>query len=101
MGKIVSIVHTPADIDPKPPDRYARVPLDAAVLAAGRGIVTDKKGGSPRRQLNVMARETLDLLDAEGYRTAPGAMGEQLVITGIDIDRLPPGARSAGGGGRR
>jgi MOSC domain-containing protein YiiM len=93
IGIIVSIVHTPADIDPKPPDRYARVALNEAHLAEGRGIVTDRKGGSLRRQLNVMARETLDHLQDEGYETAPGAMGEQLIIAGIDIDRLPPGAR--------
>jgi MOSC domain-containing protein YiiM len=93
MAKIVTIVYTPAGIEPKPPDRYARVPLDEAVLAVGRGIVTDRKGSGPRRQLNVMARETLDQLQAEGYRTAPGAMGEQLVLAGIDVDRLPPGAR--------
>ena len=93
MGRIVSIAHTPAGIDPRPPDHYARVALDEAVLAVGRGIVSDRKGGNPRRQLNVMARETLGQLTAEGYRTAPGAMGEQLVIAGIAIDRLPPGAR--------
>jgi SAM-dependent methyltransferase len=32
VGKIASIVHTPAGIDPRPPDHYARVPLQAATL---------------------------------------------------------------------
>ncbi len=93
MAKIVSIVHSPAGIDPRPPDRYARVALDVAMLAAGRGIITDRKGNGQRRQLNIMAQETLDHLRAEGYRTGPGQMGEQLVIAGIDIDQLPAGAQ--------
>jgi SAM-dependent methyltransferase len=92
-GRIVSIVHTPADIDPRPPDHYARVPLDVTTLEAGRGIVADRKGGRPERQLNIMALATLEGLGAEGYRTAPGAMGEQVVISGIAIDRLPAGTR--------
>ena|SRR5438132_2006904 len=88
MGKIVSIVHTPAGADPRPPDHYARVPLEAAALEAGRGIVTDRKGSNAERQLNVMALETLEQLRANGYRTAPGEMGEQLILSGVDVDRL-------------
>ena len=61
MCKIVSIVHTPAGIDP-PPDHYARVPLAVATLEAGRGIDSDRKGSRPDRQLNIMALETLERL---------------------------------------
>ena len=93
MSKVVSIVHTPEGIDPRPPDHYARVPLEVAVLDAGRGIVTDRKGSQARRQLNVMAAETLEQLRAEGYRTAPGEMGEQIVVSGIAVDRLAVGTR--------
>ena len=92
-GEIVSIVHTPADIVPRPPDHYARMPLQAATLEAGRGIVTDRKGSRPERQLNIMALKTLEQLRAEGYRTAPGQMGEQIVISGIAIDQLAAGTR--------
>ncbi len=93
MGKIVSIVHTPAGIDPRPADHYARVPVEVAILEAGRGIVTDRKGSRPERQLNVMAAETLAQLGAEGYRAAPGQMGEQLVVAGLDVNRLAAGTR--------
>jgi MOSC domain-containing protein YiiM len=98
MARIVSIVHTPEGIDPRPADRYARVPLEVAALEAGRGIVTDRKGARPERQLNVMAAETLAQLGAEGYRTAPGEMGEQLVVAGLDVNRLAAGARLQLGG---
>jgi MOSC domain-containing protein YiiM len=93
MGKIVSIVHTPNGIAPRPPDHYARVPLDPATLEAGRGIVSDRKGSRPERELNVMAQETLEQLHAEGFRTGPGQMGEQIVVAGIAIDRLAAGTR--------
>jgi MOSC domain-containing protein YiiM len=93
MGEVVSIAHKPEGIDPRPPDHYARVPLGVATLQAGRGIVTDRKGGNPDRQLNVMARETLEQLSAEGLRTAPGEMGEQIVVSGMGVDRLAPGIR--------
>jgi MOSC domain-containing protein YiiM len=93
MAKVVSIVHTPEGIDPRPPDHYARVPLEAATLHAGRGIVTDRKGGRAERQLNVMTLETLEQLAAEGYRTAPGQMGEQIVVAGLALNGLPAGTR--------
>jgi hypothetical protein len=92
-GRIVSIVHTPADSGPRLADHYTRVPLDAATLEPGRGIVIDRKGKSSDRQLNVMARETLDRLRAEGYRTDPGQMGEQIVVSGIDLDGAAAGTR--------
>jgi methyl halide transferase len=92
-GKIASIVHTPAGIDPRPPDHYARVPLQTAILEAGCGIVTDRKGSRPERQLNVMALESLEQLRTKGYRTAPGEMGEQIVLSGIAVDQLAAGAR--------
>src|SRR5579884_1053714 len=93
MGKIVSIVHKPAGIDPRPPDHYARVPLPTATLEAGRGIVTDSKGNRPERELNIMALESLEQLRAEGYRTALGEMGEQIVVSGININKLAAGTR--------
>jgi hypothetical protein len=91
MGKIISIVHTPSGIDPRPPDHYARVPLEAATLEAGRGIVTDRKGSNAERQLNVMALETLEQLRAEGFRTGPGQMGEQIARLDPAPSPLAPG----------
>ncbi len=93
MSKIISIAHTPAGIDPRPPDHYARIPLESATLEAGRGIVADRKGKNAERQLNIMALETLEQLRARGYRTGPGEMGEQLVLSGIEVDRMEAGTR--------
>jgi MOSC domain-containing protein YiiM len=93
MGNVVSIVCTPEGIDPRPPDHYARVPRESALLAPGRGIEGDRKGGSEKRQLNVMAAETLAQLCGEGFRTGPGEMGEQLVVSGIGVDGLAAGTQ--------
>jgi MOSC domain-containing protein YiiM len=93
MPTIVSIAYKPADIESKPPDRYARVPVAEAELVAGKGIAGDRKGPGHERHLNVMARETLDGLKVDGCETGPGEMGEQIVVSDIEIDRLPEGTR--------
>jgi MOSC domain-containing protein YiiM len=92
-GKVVSIVHKPEGIDPRPPDHFARVPLQTAALEPGRGIVTDCKGSRPERELNIMALESLEELRAKGYRTGPGEMGEQIIVSGIAIEQLAAGTR--------
>lgn len=93
MGRIVSIAIKPEGIDPKPADHFARVPVETAELRAGKGIAGDRKGNGDDRHLNVMNREILDVLATEGCKTAPGEMGEQIVISGIDLIALPSGAR--------
>jgi MOSC domain-containing protein YiiM len=93
MGQVVSIVYAPRTKAGRPQGRYARVPLEVARLVENRGIEGDAKGRPGRRQLNVMAVEVVAGLRAEGFRTAPGELGEQVVIGGIPADELVPGAR--------
>lgn len=88
---IVSIAYKPEGIEPQPPDFYARVPVETANLVVGRGIEGDRKGHHPKRQLNIMAAETIAQLTTEGYQTAPGQLGEQIVISGLTIETLPIG----------
>ncbi len=93
MAQIHSIVHTPEDSPRHSPDAFVRVPLQEAALVIDYGIYGDRKGGSPNRQLNIMSRETLDALGTQGLKTAPGEMGEQIVIDGFDVADLNPGDR--------
>lgn len=93
MSRVESIVHTPLDVPPRPADHYARVPLQEANLIAGRGIEGDRKGTNAQRQLNVMAAEILAQLTSEGFKTNPGEMGEQIVVSGVEWTRLVAGAR--------
>jgi MOSC domain-containing protein YiiM len=92
--RVVSIVFTPGDVEVrKPQGHYARVAADRVQLVEFLGIDGDAKGGAGDRQLNVMLAESLADLGTEGFRTDPGAMGEQIVISGIPADALVAGAR--------
>jgi MOSC domain-containing protein YiiM len=92
-ARVVSIAYTPEDGDRRPPDHYARVPVESAELVAGHGIAVDAKGGSEKRQLNVMLAEAVAELRGEGFRTAPGELGEQLVLAGLDPAAVATGTR--------
>jgi MOSC domain-containing protein YiiM len=90
VARVVSIVYRPRDSG-RPEDHYAREPLERAQLIEFQGIEGDTKGGGDR-QLNIMLAEMLAELAAEGFQTAPGAMGEQIVVFGLDPAALIPGA---------
>jgi MOSC domain-containing protein YiiM len=93
MAHIVSIAYTPRGVERRPTDHYARVPVERATLVEQKGIQEDVKGSGGARQLNVMRAETLAELAAEGRKTGPGEMGEQLVIAGLDPAALAEGTR--------
>ncbi len=93
MPHVVSIAYRPADIEQRPPDRYGRVAAERATLIEERGIDGDTKSRGGKRQLNVMRAETVEGLRADGFRTEPGELGEQLVIAGLEEDALTTGAR--------
>jgi MOSC domain-containing protein YiiM len=93
MPHLTSIVYSPADGTPQPDDHYRRVPVEQATLTVAGGIEGDRKGRNPGRQLNVMVVEALAVLAEQGFKTAPGEMGEQLLLSGLDLDGLPAGTR--------
>jgi MOSC domain-containing protein YiiM len=94
MAQVVSIVYRPRDAaTPRPQDHFTRVPLARARLIEFQGIEGDAKGGSGDRQLNLMQAEFIAELHAAGFRTDPGALGEQIVIGGIPSDALAAGTR--------
>ncbi len=91
---VTSIVYTPKSFGRKSTDKYDRLAAERVELIANHGIQGDKKaGGNPERHLNIMTRETLDQLAREGFMTAPGQMGEQIVVSGLDMNALNPGDR--------
>ena len=94
MAHVVSIVYTPRDVEVRrPQDRYARVAADRVRLVEFQGIEGDAKGTSTDRQINVMHAEMLEQLGAEGFQVAPGEMGEQIVVAGLDPAALTEGTR--------
>jgi MOSC domain-containing protein YiiM len=93
MVNVTSIVYKPEGTVSDEGDHYLRIPLNSAHLIAGYGIEGDRKGGHPKRNLNVMSFETLEALREAGFSTQPGQMGEQLVIQGLDVGKLVAGDR--------
>lgn len=98
MPFIASICYSPPADVPRPADHYHRVSMPEAQLVADCGIEGDRKGKGGSRQVNLMSAETLAHLRDEGFHTAPGEMGEQIVLEGIDVDGLAEGARLRLGG---
>jgi MOSC domain-containing protein YiiM len=86
-GILTSIVYSPQA------GSYNRQPLPLAVLVPDYGIEGDRKGGHPRRNLNILDQETLDGLVAEGYPGGPGVLGENLIVRGIRLDQHPEGTQ--------
>ena len=93
MPQVASIAYTPREVERRPTDHYARVPVERATLVEQKGIAGDVKGSGGARQLNVMRAETLAELAAEGRKAGPGEMGEQLVIAVLDPSALVEGVR--------
>jgi MOSC domain-containing protein YiiM len=93
MPHVVSLAYTPVGVERRPADRFARVPAERVVLVEGQGIEGDLKGKGGDRQLNLMLAEAVEGLRADGFRTAPGELGEQVVVAGLDAGAVAAGAR--------
>jgi MOSC domain-containing protein YiiM len=90
VAHVLSIVYRTREAG-RPQDHYGRVALDRARLMEFQGIEGDAKGGSTDRQLNIMRAEDLSELAGEGFQTAPGQMGEQIVVAGLQSSALTEG----------
>ena len=95
MAHIHSIVYQPTDqAYGERMDDYIRVPLQQALLIANHGIEGDRKAGhNPIRQLNLLSLEWLTAVGPKGYKTEPGQFGEQIIVAGLAVESLEPGAR--------
>lgn len=91
MSQLVSIVYKPEGAEPNA-EGYTRIPLQAAQLVAGHGIEGDMKGGGATRHVNIMSKETMDALGEEGFLVQPGCLGEQLIVEGLDVNKLSAGS---------
>lgn len=86
---------------------FSKVVVPRITLVEGHGVVGDAHAGvtvkhrsrvardpaAPNlRQVHLMQAELFDELAAQGFRVAPGAMGENITTRGIDLLALPEGA---------
>ena len=85
---------------------FSKSPVDAVTLLAGLGVSGDAHSGAQvkhrsrvakdptqpnLRQILLFPTELLDDLGERGYDVRPGALGENITTTGIDIFELPTG----------
>ncbi len=98
QATIKSIVYKPKNTSETAGPSYLRLPLQEANLLAGHGIQDDRKAGNPKRNLNVMDDITQAELEAEGYPTGAGVLGENIILGGLDLRTLPHGTHLRLGG---
>ena len=63
-----------------------------------QGIAGDRQGdlvhhGGPDRALSLYSLELIDQLQLEGHPITPGAVGENVTISGLDWSTVQPGTR--------
>lgn len=63
------------------------------LLIAGYGLQDDAHAGPWRRQVSLLAKESIDKMIAMGLAVGPGDFAENLTTEGIDLLSLPLGAR--------
>ena len=70
-----------------------KTPVARAVLRAGHGIEGDAHAGDWHRQVSLLADEDIATMRGRGVELPPGIFAENLTTSGIDLSRVPVGAR--------
>ena len=84
-GRIVQISVSPGGVPKRP--------VESADVTAG-GVAGDlEHHGGPDRALCLFPMEVIRTLQAEGHPIAPGQIGENLTVEGLDWDTVAPGVR--------
>ena len=68
-----------------------------ALLRAEFGLVGDAHGGPGPRQISLLSYDEIEAFNAAGADVTHGDFGENLVVAGIDLKRLPLGTRLCSG----
>ena len=88
-GRIVQISVSPGGV-PKRPVESADVTAGGVAGDAQRDL---EHHGGPDRALCLFPMEVIRTLQAEGHPIAPGQIGENLTVEGLDWDTVAPGVR--------
>lgn len=86
MGRVVAVCISERKGTPKKDVGTAR-------LVSGWGIEGDAHAGKWHRQVSLLSYEQVEAFRARGADVAPGAFGENLLVEGFDLKRLPLGTR--------
>lgn len=67
--------------------------VDSVVLKEDFGIVGDAHAGTPKRQVSLLAIESVEKMRAKGLKVNPGDFAENITTEGIDLLGLNLGER--------
>ncbi|WP_207696687.1 MOSC domain-containing protein [Enterococcus sp. DIV0212c] len=62
-------------------------------LVKGFGLENDAHGGNWHRQVSLLSFEKITEFNERGARVGNGAFGENIIVSGIDLRRLPVGSQ--------
>ncbi len=71
----------------------AKSAVQHAVLREGHGLEGDAHAGAWHRQVSLLDDADIETMRARGLDLEPGAFGENLVISGLNLAELGPGSR--------
>ncbi len=75
----------------------AKVEVEEANLIEDFGIEHDAHAGNWHRQVSLLSFETREAFKARGAEIDDGAFGENIIVSGIDLIRLPVGTQIKSG----
>ena len=70
-----------------------KINQESVDLVPGHGVAQDAHAGDWHRQVSLLAVESIARIRAKGLEVHPGDFAENLTTTGIELWRLPVGAR--------
>ena len=70
-----------------------KIPVDSVILKVDFGVVGDAHagGGDPVREISLLAIESIERMNSDGYDFRPGDFAENLTTMGIELASLPVG----------
>jgi len=74
-------------------------PVESVLIRENYGIETDAHAsGKWHRQISLLALESIEKMKAMGLKVGPGDFAENITTQGVDLPRLPVGAKMTIGG---
>ena len=86
MGRIVAICLSEQK-------GVAKHEVESGLLIEDWGLDKDAHAGHWHRQLSLLAKEKIDNFRAKGAKVENGAFGENLIVEGFDLAKLPVGSK--------
>lgn len=86
MGKVLAIC-----ISEK--KGVGKTPVDRGILVENWGLENDAHAGNWHRQISLLSVEKIDDFKNRGGKVSDGDFGENLIVEGFDLAKLPVGTK--------